>query len=574
MPKKSALNHRLLPWMQLGEAILAVFQCNNKGCLPALFPPSRVSHTKAKQLCVAGLRSIKESLQEPVHGHFLASCLKWERSEPVEQDDMVLFLVAAICWMRLSGWNAESRINVLAIVVSCSIGRPMAEAMVRTRLAIHSMVEECFLAAKEGNVYLARQVAVSLVDGNPAMMRILMGGEEPTATNRGGSVPSKPVAKEEGDKRFLDFIRQLPVLRPAEMEQHIVASGYVAQEQARRAICIAAARHVRRLRALYVDGKKPDSLPKRDCLLLIGPSGSGKTHLLETVFGRILKLPFVIYDAGQLTESGYVGAKLEHVLGRLVQTCGGNIRMAECGVVALDEIDKIAAIGTSDGGIPGEAINRDAAGSGAQKTLLKLMEGAELSVVPYGKSSDPWTFNSRNTLVVEAGAFTALRHRRQQEEPIGFGGEASQSIKITPYEADIEAEDLIRYGMVPEFVGRLTQLVQFNNLTFAAMRDILTRNVIPCHQAELGMEGVALSVDNAVIDHLVGQALTNRAGARGLQTCLSGVMQDCLFEVLSVDNIRAVHLVLARDGVGYEMLRRPSARPTATRPETVGAAYP
>jgi ATP-dependent Clp protease ATP-binding subunit ClpX len=555
--------------MKLGEAVAAAFQHKNVGGrLPAFLPISTIPANEATQTIATRLAALKQTFQEIPSGRFLATCLKWNPAEPEGQDDLILLVVATIVWLRLSGWNPESRINVLTTILSCSLDCPVPEAVVKARFAVHANVDNGVLTVRDENVYLARPIAVCLTEGNASVMRTLMGADERNPFGQ-GSAPRGENCKDDGEKRFQTFIKNLPVLRPAELDDLIVSSGYVSQEQARRAVCIAASRHVRRLRALHVDGKKADQLPKRDCLLLIGPTGSGKTHLLETVFGKLLNLPVVIFDASQITESANVGAKLDHVLGRLVQNCAGNIRIAECGVIGLDEIDKIAAVGTADGATPGEAISRDVAGSGAQKHLLKLLEGSSLSVIPYGRG-DSWIFNAQSTLVVGAGAFTALRHERRQGRPIGFGGAILQSIQ-TPHTPKIGADDLIRYGFQAEFLGRFSHLVDFGNLTVPDLREILTRNVIPRHRAELDMEGIRLSVEDAVLDHLAEEAEAKGTGARGLQTALSALMQDCLFDALSAENVREVRLVLGRDGIGYEIERRPMPKATTNQPEVEDA---
>ena len=571
MPLYQVYDHseRILPWVRLGEAILATFQHRNPGRLPTFLPLSKIGASQVKETVHARLLVLKKSLQVPIFGTSIATCLRWDPAEPEGQDDTILLIVAALCWLRLSGWIPESRINILCSVASCCLDCPPPEALVRTRYTVHFLAEEGVLSVRDDKVFLSRSIALIVTDAFPEVMQTLMEDEAPTC-GRNGHVRGGMPSREEADNRFRDFLKNLPVLRPAELERGIIASGYVSQEHARKAVCIAASRHARRLWALHVGGKKPEDLPKRDCLLMIGPSGCGKTHLLETVFGGLLKLPVVIFDAGQITESAYVGAKPDTVIERLLQIASGNIRIAECGVICLDELDKIAAVGTAGGTTPGESINRDVAGSGAQKGLLKLLEGASLSVSANIRGSEPWTFDSRNTLVVGAGAFSALRQHRHQGNPIGFGGEFGggfrgellQSTEI----AAIGADDLIRYGFLSEFLGRFSHLVHFHTLTVPDLREILTRNVIPRHQAELAMEGIRLSVDDAVIDHLVDEAAAKKSGARGLQTCLSAVMQDCLFDALSADNVQGVHLSLGNGGVAYEIQRRPPARPTARPP--------
>lgn len=543
---------RLLPWLKVGEAALALFNHRNVGSRFSVpTPPSKIPGCKAKETLTARLKALKKSLQDIEHAPFLLfglECNPAQFAEAQNQDrnpdhDLVLIMISSLAWLRLSGCSSDTRPSILSSILICAQDCPVPEALLIARHILDSAESKKLIGLSENCLVFSMVVAKYLAEDRIGILRPLTGQSNP-----GGNQTTNPVTSV---KRVVE---QLLPLNPKTLEHMVLSTGYISQERARRSICIAATRHIRRLKAIYLEGKSITDLPKRSCVLMLGPTGCGKTHLLETVFGNILKLPVAIFDAGQITESSYIGAKLDHVLGRLVQAAGGNIALAQCGVLCLDEIDKIAACGADAGMTPGESLGRDAAGGGAQKTLLKLLEGSVLTLVPTAKYSDPWHFDSRNTLIVAAGAFTALRHRRHAAAPIGFNGVALQSIGKP---AAISGDDLIRYGMQPEFIGRFTHQVHFNDLSVADLRAILVRNVIPQYSAELAMDGIGFEVEDEVLDHLAQEAAAKRSGARGIQTCLTSVMQDCLFDALSTSHVRAVHLVLEDGGVGYDIRKTP-----------------
>jgi len=212
----------------------------------------------------------------------------------------------------------------------------------------------------------------------------------------------------------------------------------------------------------------------------------------------------------------------------------------------LDEIDKIAA--SQSGTMPGERLNKDISGESAQKVLLKLMEGAVLSVPNQGGTA--WDFNARNTLIVGAGAFSALRHRKNTPGTLGFGADTARTVKTVQF----GVEELTKYGMQEEFVGRFSSITCFDALGRDDLRLILERTLATRYKNELLADGVELSVDPQVPDLLVEQALAQRTGARGLTSCLSDVLQDALFDVYSTDGVRELRLVCDGKQIGYEVI--------------------
>jgi ATP-dependent Clp protease ATP-binding subunit ClpX len=340
-----------------------------------------------------------------------------------------------------------------------------------------------------------------------------------------------------------------------ELDAMIQAEGYVGQEQARQAICVSAYRHVKRLKAIHLDGKDPNTLPKRDCLLFIGETGCGKTHLCEIVFDRILKIPTVIWNSANLTEAGYVGGKLEHLLVKLFSVSGNNTLISQTGVLVLDEIDKVAS--TNGGVLPGERINRDINGESVQKLLLKLLEGGQLSVPNVGSGNQAWDFNARDTLVVGCGAFSALRNLKYTPSMIGFGASGKSQIQGT-----VGIEELVRYGLTEEFIGRFGNIVNFRHLKRTDLLEILKRTITTKYSNEFNEIAVEFSVTPEVLDLLVDRAQILKTGARGLTNGLSEAMQDVFYEVYSVDGVKSLRLVKNGDQIGYELIRKASKRPT------------
>lgn len=559
-----------MPWMELGEAILAMFDKKIRSRLHLYLPPTKVLSKQAKKIFNERLERLQEILLTTSSGKTVAAALKWKDSPSAMQaeDDVILLLVATICYLRLGAWHPDSRLSVLCSILSCCMDSSTTDAITKIRFAVYSFIEKGVLSLHNDNVYLASAVANSLINPrSPAInaIKTLTGADEAEAAERAiGSQPKndEAAAREQAKQQFNNFVKNIVAIRPAVMNQMLTELGYVGQEQARRAICVAAYRHVRRLQAIHLDGIKVDQLPKRDCLMLIGPSGCGKTHLLELAFEKILKIPFTIFDSGSLSETAYQGAKLDNILLRLLQSANGNLRIAECGIICLDEIDKIAGTGTADGTAPGESLNRDVAGSGTQKTLLKMLEGSVLNVSPSSRHGDTWTFDCRNNLIIGSGAFSALHHRRHQQDAIGFGSGNHHSNETASFSTD----DLVRYGLQAEFVGRFSSIIQCNELGRDSLIRILL-NIVARHRAELELENIGFEIEDDALEFLVKQAMERKTGARALSTCLSDVVQNALFDAYSQNSVRGLRLFLDGDKVSYEIVRRPQEAAATIRPE-------
>jgi len=320
--------------------------------------------------------------------------------------------------------------------------------------------------------------------------------------------------------------------RPAEIKEFL--DGYViGQDHAKKVISVAVYNHYKRIAA----GRDAPPLDKSN-VLLIGPTGVGKTLLAETL-ARFLHVPFSISDATPLTEAGYVGEDVENILLRLIQTAGGDPRRAEAGIIYLDEIDKIGRKADSP------SITRDVSGEGVQQALLKILEGTVASVPPAGGRKHPEQqyiqLNTRNILFICGGTFDGLDRivaRRVRAGSIGFGADVAGGRELSPDEllARVEPDDLIKYGLIPEFVGRLPVITSLHSLPRSALVDILTRPknaLVTQYRYYFQLEGVKLTFRPDALDAVADAAAALKTGARGLRSVLEAAMLDIMFDLPS-----------------------------------------
>lgn len=341
------------------------------------------------------------------------------------------------------------------------------------------------------------------------------------------ATPDERGHKTKGVRAFVDC---LPLMPPVEMAEELERSGYKGQPRQKAALSLMAYRHIRRLKRIHVEGEPRSNLPPKQNVLMLGPTGCGKTYLVELLFERLLGVPTIIADATTFTERGYVGDDVSMMLTRLVETAGCDPALAACGVVCLDEFDKLASA-SSSARFAGQGTTKDVSGYGVQRELLTLIEGTDAQApMDYGFShhGPRLGLSTKDIPFIACGAFSELNlARKLANRPIGFAGDAS--LDPTPG-AVPDVSVFQKYGFIPELIGRFSQTLTFPPLDNPTLRTILLENVFPRFQNEFRAEGIDLRVTDMALKHIVDQAEARRTGARGLHSELVGIIEQAAYE--------------------------------------------